>query len=170
MLKRHGVANTLRPIAHAQTPGEGACPLPYKILDPPLPVCFSVPVFHRLQRRLVFAKMDRPISDESNLLLELHPVRAKWRDLGIALKMKQTDLDAIEKDTTGAVDRALQNMLTQWLKSDEDCTWSQIAEALDSSVVSEKKMAKSLRTKYCADYVLESERTTNNGGEGSGQV
>ena len=34
--KRHGVANTLRPIAHAQTPGEGACPLPYKILDPPL--------------------------------------------------------------------------------------------------------------------------------------
>lgn len=119
---------------------------------------------------LSFAKMDRPISDEANLLLELHPVRAKWRDLGIALKMKQADLDAIEKDTTGAVDRALQNMLTQWLRSDEECTWSQIAEALDSAVVSEKKMAKSLRGKYCADYALESEGTTNNGGGGSGQV
>ena len=127
--------------------------------------CVSPPI-----AALSFTKMDRPISDEANLLLELHPVRAKWRDLGIALKMKQADLDAIEKDTSGSVDRALQNMLTQWLKSDEDCTWSQIAEALDSAVVSEKKMAKSLRGKYCADYVLESERTANNGGGGSGQV
>ena len=40
MLKRQGVANTLRPLAHAYTPGEGACPLPYKILDPPISSLF----------------------------------------------------------------------------------------------------------------------------------
>ena len=107
--------------------------------------------------------MDRPICQEADLLVELHPVRAKWRDLGIALKMLQTDLDAIEKDTIGAVDRALQNMLSQWLRTDEACTWQQVVDALDSSVVSERKLAKALREKYCVDYV-QGERTIGSGG------
>ena len=106
--------------------------------------------------------MDRPIS-EPELLEELHSLRAKWREFGTALKMKQYDLNAIEKNA-GAVDRALQLMLTQWLKSDEERTWSQIVDALESQVVSERKLAKEIRDKHCPNYALDSKK--DRGSEG----
>ena len=107
--------------------------------------------------------MDRPIS-EPKLLEELHSLRAKWREFGTALKMEQSDLDAIEKNAGGAVDRALQLMLTQWLKSDEERTWSQIVDALESQVVSERKLAKEIRDKHCRSYALDSKK--DRGSEG----
>ena len=100
--------------------------------------------------------MDRPIS-EKDLLVGLHSVRAKWRSFGIALKVEKSDLDAIEKNTGGDVDRALQDMLSQWLRLEEVRTWPLIIEALESSVVADKVLAKELRDKHCPDYVLESE-------------
>ena len=64
--------------------------------------------------------MDKQIleSDLKTLLTSLDPVRAKWKALGIALKMTAYDLDAIEANTRGSVERALQEMLAQWLKSE----------------------------------------------------
>ena len=101
--------------------------------------------------------MDRPT--ENDLVEGLHPVRAKWRSLGIALKMTKNDLDAIENTVKGDVERALQDMLGQWLRSDEVRTWQQIIEALQSSVVAQNMLAKTLQDKHCPDYVLESGAT-----------
>ena len=103
--------------------------------------------------------MDKQIleNDLKTLVTSLDPVKAKWKALGIALRMTAYDLDAIEANTRGSVERALLEMLAQWLKSDETRVWPHLIEALDNKSVRERRLAKKIRNEHCRDYVMESE-------------
>ena len=104
--------------------------------------------------------MNPPILEEDfkTLVNKLHPVQAKWKSLGIALKMQCYDLDAIEQNAgSSGVQQMLVNMLNQWLLSDQTRTWPEIVTALDSPTVGHTGLAKEIRDEYCRDYLLPSE-------------
>ena len=104
-------------------------------------------------------KMDRPLEerDLKDLMAALYPLRAKWRKLGVALEASPTDLDAIELNSRGSVGLALQEILSQWLRSHETRTWPDVVEALDRPFVGERRRAKRVRDDHCEEYVLQSE-------------
>ena len=104
-------------------------------------------------------KMDRPLEerDLKDLMAALYPLRAKWRKLGVALEASPTDLDAIELNSRGSVGLALEEILSQWLRSHETRTWPDVVEALDQSFVGERRRAKRVRDDHCEGYVLQSE-------------
>ena len=93
--------------------------------------------------------------DFKTLVLKLNPVQAKWRSLGIALKVQHYDLDAIEKNAGNyGVQRMLEDMLNQWMNSEQTRTWPEIVEALCNPTISERGLAKNIRDDHCQDYHL----------------
>ena len=107
-------------------------------------------------------KMDPPILEKDFKILvdKLHPVQAKWKSLGIALRMQCYDLDAIEQDAgSSGVQQMLVNMLNQWLLLKQTRTWPEIVTALDTPAVGHTGLAKAIRDEYCPDYILPSEKT-----------
>ena len=71
----------------------------------------------------------------------LFDVRRKWYDIGIELGVRKTELDII-KDHSFDPSDCLREMIAIWLKSyDFPPTWQALAEALESPVIREKKLA-----------------------------
>ena len=66
---------------------------------------------------------------------ELEPVSARWRDIGLALRLTPDKLDAIEKDRHNCKD-CLTEVLTLWLKRNYDTerfgepSWELLAKAV----------------------------------------
>ena len=54
------------------------------------------------------------IDDLIDVKCELIPIASKWKDIGLALRLKPTTLDTIEKNRKDAKD-CLSDVLTQWL-------------------------------------------------------
>ena len=77
--------------------------------------------------------------------------------------MQTRQLDIIEANASQSresVERMLERMLIEWLKSGET-RWSDLAAALDSgpALVSETVLAKEIRNEHCRDFNLPSEKT-----------
>ena len=88
------------------------------------------------------------IEDKVDVLEALHYVRAKWRPIGLCVRVKDGDLDAIEIES-GDAQRKLEGMVTRWLKQGENCTWSALAVALRSVLVGEPEVAKQIEQQHC---------------------
>ena len=86
--------------------------------------------------------------DDINVVYDtLYVARAKWYDIGLQLKVKSTDLDAITHESTSTT--PLLEMLKRWLKSAEETTWTHIVEALRRPSVNELPLAQRISDKYC---------------------
>ena len=70
----------------------------------------------------------------------------------------------IEMNARGAVERALDEMLSQWLNCAEVRTWPHVIEALDRPNIAQRRLAVQLRNDHCREYVMEFEES--NGGRG----
>ena len=74
--------------------------------------------------------------------------RSKWKEIGIQLKLKKTDLDAISKTNGSETDACFTEMLSMWLKQMEyPPTWSNMIRALKSRPVGFQRLAKRIETK-----------------------
>ena len=91
--------------------------------------------------------------DLAILVNELHEVRAKWHELGIQLKMKKSDLDAIETTFLKNVNRCLPEMLSVWLSRTEPSppSWQRVVDALSSPAVDRSDVADKIRKKYSGE-------------------
>jgi len=76
--------------------------------------------------------------DVFDVKTELISVAARWRDVGIALRLKSYTLDSIETKWNNDPCRCLEMMVTEWLKRNYNVekfgepTWRKLVEAVDS--------------------------------------
>ena len=67
---------------------------------------------------------------------ELTPVTAKWRSIGIALRLKPNVLDGIKAENSGDPQACLTSMVTEWLGRNYNVTkfgeptWQKLVEAV----------------------------------------
>ena len=78
---------------------------------------------------------------------ELHEVRAEWYALGVQLRMKTSDLDAIETQYLNNTNRCLQRMLSVWLSRTDPSppTLQNVVDALTSRVINRRDVAQRIR-------------------------
>ena len=89
-------------------------------------------------------------NDIATLVNELHEVKAKWYDLGVQLRMKIHDLDAIEIECLKNCDRCLIKMLSSWLsQTDHSPTWQIVVDALSSPAIGNQNAANRIHQVYC---------------------
>jgi len=76
--------------------------------------------------------------DVFDVKMELIPVAARWRDVGIALRVTSDKLDNIETMWSNNLSRCLELMVTEWLKRNYNVgkfgepTWQKLVEAVNS--------------------------------------
>ena len=85
------------------------------------------------------------------LLNELHPVQAKWFNIGLELGIPHNTLNGFKQMYTIPLD-LMREMLMHWLDTavDPQPTWEAVVAALRSAIVDKKKVAEQLESKYCA--------------------
>ena len=82
-----------------------------------------------------------------DVLNELYDARSKWKMIGLGLRLRHSDLDAI----SGSLLECLQSSLSKWLKGiDPPPTWEALVAVLRSPVVGEEKKAQELEEKFCS--------------------
>ena len=83
---------------------------------------------------------------------ELYDVRTKWYMIGLGLRLRPPDLEAM----SGSPLECLQSSVSKWLKGvDPPHTWQAIVAVLRSKVVGEEGIAKELEEKFCRDIPSE---------------
>ena len=80
---------------------------------------------------------------------ELFEVRAKWRPIGLKLRLTPGTLDAIEQGKINPSDR-LEAVLLHWLRVTREASWKQVIDALRSALIGEIRLAEKLELKYCS--------------------
>ena len=78
----------------------------------------------------------------------LFEVRAKWRPIGLELRLTPGTLEAIEQEKSKTSNR-LEAVLLDWLRVTRGASWKQVIDALRSALVGEIQLAEKLELKYC---------------------
>ena len=96
--------------------------------------------------------MSAPTIDDLALVLdETYEARAKWHNLGVALRVPEHELESIESQCSAPED-GLREMLKTWLRRVEpQPTWAALVKALASKLVGKELLATGLEEKYCRD-------------------
>ena len=82
------------------------------------------------------------IDDLRAVRKEVWDARAVWKDIGIELDLKVTDLDVISETNHGNVNKCFSEMLTLWLKRvNPPPRWSVMVEALKEPTVGFENLA-----------------------------
>ena len=102
--------------------------------------------------------MSLSIDDNVEVLVALHDARAKWRPIGLCIRVKKGDLDAIESEQ-GNAQRKLESVVNKWLENGENCTWSAIAAALRSVLVGEPELARKIERDHCEGVPQEASKS-----------
>lgn len=81
----------------------------------------------------------------------LHPLRIKWREIGLQLRLQPADLNAVLRDPNFSDDGlCLMQVLTLCLQNvNPPLTWPAVVEALRSRSVNRQDVAEEVRTGYC---------------------
>ena len=90
------------------------------------------------------------LDDLGAVLTELFPVREKWHNLGLQLKVSVTELLKIEAEYKNDHSTCLRLMLVKWLELG-NASWKSLCEALQSPIVlgGDAALVNTLRNKYC---------------------
>ena len=88
------------------------------------------------------------------LVNELNQIQSRWYDLGVQLGISVGTLSSIQTHpqlAASGLHAQLRQMLTHWLQGEGvPATWEKLIAALATPTISQKKLAKSLETKYCS--------------------
>ena len=79
--------------------------------------------------------------------MELAPVAHKWKQIGLMLKISQSELNIIQADHNNVKD-CLQQMLSEWVNNAKRITWKQIVLALRNKLVCEYGLGARLAKKF----------------------
>ena len=73
--------------------------------------------------------------------------RSKWKDIGIELKLEQTDLDAVSSKNGSDADACFGDMLSKWLKQTRSRpTWLKMIRALKRPAVGFQELAEQIES------------------------
>ena len=82
------------------------------------------------------------------MLTAVLEVASEWRNLGLALDIKQPTIDSIEAEHFN-VKRCLEEVIKCWLNGNGgELSWSFLCEALKSPLVARPKVAGDIEQKY----------------------
>ena len=81
---------------------------------------------------------------------KLWDARSKWKNIGLAIKIRNPDLDVIEQNNHD-IDAKFRSMILHWLKNGKDCTWVTLCKALEARSVGLDDLAARIRSGRCAD-------------------
>ena len=88
------------------------------------------------------------IDDKNTVLPELASVASKWEDLGLALDLKQDQLDIINSDR-GGCSAKLGATVSAWLRGEGgERSWKFLCAALRSPLVARRAFADILEKKH----------------------
>ena len=80
-----------------------------------------------------------------DVLAVVHPAAAKWRDIGLTLRINPDELDKIDGDA----DAGLRAVLAMWLRGNGgDRTWEFLCEVLQCRLVGRRDLAKKIKEQY----------------------
>ena len=82
--------------------------------------------------------------DLGRALSALWDARLKWYNIGLCLKMKERDLEAIEKEAGTDHGDKLRRMISTRLRMSEPCSWHDLHHALLHNTVNEQRVAGNL--------------------------
>ena len=87
------------------------------------------------------------IDDFAEVQEALWPARAKWKNIGIRLKLAVSDLECINAEPGSGLDEKFDRMLSARLKKIEPCTWRDLYDALNHPTVAMSDVANKLAPK-----------------------
>ena len=93
------------------------------------------------------------------LVEQLHPVRAKWYELGLQLGLSSGDLDVIKKNRNSDASSAFMEMLKQWLAG-ENPSREALAKALQTKCVDEGRLVQDIHLLETCELVVFSDLPT----------
>jgi len=87
-------------------------------------------------------------NNDLKFLVELlHPVRAKWYEIGLQLGLRSGDLDAINKDSPSDCSASCREMLKRWLAGVNPYpTLKALSDALQADTVGESRLGLSSKS------------------------
>ena len=90
------------------------------------------------------------VDDLGIVLMELYPVRDKWYNIGLQLRVPVVDLQRIESEYKNDHSTCLRQMLIKWLELGR-ANWKSLCEALQCPIVlgEDGSLATNLLKKYC---------------------
>lgn len=89
-----------------------------------------------LSLNLINLAADSGIDDLFDVKRELNPVSAKWKSIGVALRLNPNTLDGIEAKNSGDPSTCLISMVTEWLRKNYNVkrfgepTWQRLVETV----------------------------------------
>ena len=94
---------------------------------------------------------------------ELIAISDKWFQIGLRLKVPSSTLNAIRRVNPHDNESCLMKMCQEWVVREEEPSWLDIVQALESRVVSEKRLADVIRMRYCDEPPLDSDSSMRQG-------
>ena len=88
--------------------------------------------------------------------LENEVITNNWYSLGLQLKLEETDLDAIEKESTNNIQTCRRRMFSKWLNTVLHASRKQLLDALRTTAVAEIALAEKYETFILRKYHLSS--------------
>ena len=89
--------------------------------------------------------------DLGEIVNALWEARNDWYAIGVALKLKPSDLDVIETENHHDVAQCLRKMIHLWIRNSSNLTWRTLSDALQQPAVDHNGVSESIRSKYVKD-------------------
>ena len=90
------------------------------------------------------------LRDLREVQTSLWEARHRWKQIGLAIGISITTLEAITQTKFHDVDKCFKSMLSIWLNSDSPC-WKTMAEALQSKSVAVRVQKQTITAKEAAE-------------------
>ena len=72
-------------------------------------------------------------------------ISAKWKEIGLALKVSRNELDGLRRDHS-SITVKLSEVITLWIESESSpVSWETLISAIEGPIVKNKKKAKEIR-------------------------
>ncbi len=89
------------------------------------------------------------VEDLGKVYEELYEGRVRWKNIGLKLGLNITMLHSIEMNCHYKTESCCLDMLSEWLTNGTNRSWSALADAMESPIVSLSNIGAELREKYC---------------------
>ena len=89
-------------------------------------------------------QMALTIDDFADVQSALWGARSKWFDIGVRLRLKITDLDAIDREAGLDLEGKFRRMIKSWLECGQSRTWKALRGALKHHTVNLPELAQQI--------------------------
>ena len=88
------------------------------------------------------------VDDFADVQSALWEARHKWFSIGVRLRLKVPDLEAIDHELGLDLEGKFVRMILSWLESGQTCTWRALREALEHHIINLPVLAREIKTNF----------------------